>query len=119
MQPTQIQSEGNDRTTNPRKPLTRSVANERPKPIPKNGARTKSPTTSGSQAQTKESAQMDSTWFFPVGSDVVHEKFGKGEVLEPPEGGGSNALPVLVKFQDGTEQEFCARGSDIVPDFGL
>jgi ATP-dependent exoDNAse (exonuclease V) beta subunit len=120
IQPTQIQAEGNDRTTNPRTPLTRSVANERPKPIPKNGARTKSPTTtSGSTAQTKESAQMDSTWFFPVGSDVVHEKFGKGKVLEPPEGGGSNALPVLVKFQDGTEQEFCARGSDIVPDFGL
>jgi ATP-dependent exoDNAse (exonuclease V) beta subunit len=119
IRPTQMQAEGKDRPTNIRKPLTRSVANERPKPIPKDGARTDSPTTSESKAQTKESAKIDSTWFFPVGSDVVHEKLGKGRVLEPPEGGGSNALPVLIKFQDGTEQEFCARGSDIVPDFGL
>ena len=60
--------------------------------------------------------KMDSTWFFPVGSKVKHETFGKGKVLEPPRDAGGIELPVRVQFEDGTERHFCAKGSDITPD---
>lgn len=106
------------RTSNPRGPLKHSVSNERSKFVPKNAVHVNAPTTS-THAGNTERAQMDSTWFFPVGSKVVHEKLGKGKVMDPPKGEDRNELPVLVKFQDGTEKVFCARGSEIVPDFGL
>ncbi|CAJ1969552.1 unnamed protein product [Cylindrotheca closterium] len=68
-------------------------------------------------AKTKE--QMDSTWFFPVGSDVVHDGFGKGTVLPPPPPNDTTDLPVLIRFQNGKEMEFCAKGREIIPDLGL
>jgi len=67
----------------------------------------------------KNKEQMDSTWFFPVGSDVVHDGFGKGTVLPPPPPNDTTDLPVLVKFSNGQEMEFCAKGSELVPDLGL
>jgi hypothetical protein len=57
---------------------------------------------------------MDSTWFFPVGSEVAHKNHGRGIVLPPPQSRDKAELPVLVKFGDG-EREFCARGSELTP----
>eukprot|EP00980_Cylindrotheca_fusiformis_P014200 scaffold3736_cov103-Cylindrotheca_fusiformis.AAC.2 len=108
----------NQRTANPIRSPTRSYSKERATPAPKNGARKQSPSPVGPpEEEPKNMVKMDSTWFFPVGSNVVHEKLGKGKVLEPPKDRSSNELPVLIKFEDGTEHEFCAKGSDIVPDF--
>jgi DNA helicase-2/ATP-dependent DNA helicase PcrA len=58
---------------------------------------------------------MDSTWFFPIGSEVVHANHGRGIVLPPPQPQDQGALPVLVKFGDGERREFCGRGSDLTP----
>ncbi|KAL3944885.1 MAG: hypothetical protein SGBAC_001030 [Bacillariaceae sp.] len=74
---------------------------------------------SNRNASTKNREQMDSTWFFPVGSGVVHGDFGKGTVLPPPPQKGKTDLPVLVKFKNGQEMQFCAKGSEISPDLGL
>jgi UvrD-like helicase C-terminal domain len=71
----------------------------------------------------------DSTWFFPVGSAVMHKKLGRGIVLQPPPGTNSAAtnsrddnnnnnvdLLVRVKFpESGVEHHFSARGSEITP----
>lgn len=58
---------------------------------------------------------MDSTWFFPIGSEVMHDNHGRGIVLPPPQPQDQGALPVLVKFGDGERREFCGRGSDLTP----
>jgi ATP-dependent exoDNAse (exonuclease V) beta subunit len=58
---------------------------------------------------------MDSTWFFPIGSEVMHDNHGRGIVLPPPQSQDQGALPVLVKFGDGERREFCGRGSDLTP----
>lgn len=66
---------------------------------------------------TNERPEFDSTWFFPVGSTVVHGNFGKGVVLQPPPAGKSKNLLVRVQFENGRTMEFPAKGTDIVPDF--
>jgi ATP-dependent exoDNAse (exonuclease V) beta subunit len=60
---------------------------------------------------------MDSTWFFPVGSKVKHVKFGEGIVLNPPSARSEGDMPVLVKFPDGERREFSAHGRDLSPVF--
>jgi len=62
---------------------------------------------------------MDSTWFFPVGSDVVHNNFGRGVVLQPPPPGKDKELLVRVQFENGRTMEFPANGSDLSPDLGF
>lgn len=59
--------------------------------------------------------QMDSTWFFPVGSKVKHSRFGEGVVLNPPPAKNKGDLPILVKFPDGERREFSAHGNDLSP----
>jgi hypothetical protein len=115
----------------PRKAVARSVTPERRRPISTNSVPQKKDSfngnTTGARVSTarpkpendKTRAQMDSTWFFPVGSAVVHEKLGKGKVLVPPKTATGIELPVLVEFSDGTQKQFCAKGSDLVPDLGL
>ena len=57
--------------------------------------------------------KMDSTWFFPVGSQVIHKNLGTGTVLPPPPSeANSSDLPVRVRFESG-ERDFCAHGTDI------
>lgn len=57
---------------------------------------------------------IDSTWFFPVGSEVSHKKFGNGIVLSPVPVDGLD-LPVRVKFENGDSLDFSAHGSDLSP----
>jgi hypothetical protein len=62
---------------------------------------------------------MDSTWFFPVGSQVVHRNFGRGKVLQPPPPSESKDLLVRVEFENGKQMEFPAAGADLGPDLGF
>jgi hypothetical protein len=71
------------------------------------------------KSEATERPEFDSTWFFPVGSDVVHGNFGRGAVLQPPPPGKNNELLVRVQFENGRTMEFPASGTDIVPDLGL
>ena len=74
------------------------------------------PRPSTKAAITPPSRQsMDSTWFFPVGSEVSNDKHGRGIVLNPPQARETGELPVLVKFTSGERHEFCARGLDLTP----
>jgi ATP-dependent exoDNAse (exonuclease V) beta subunit len=68
----------------------------------------------------KDEKRIDSTWFYPVGSEVSHSRHGKGIVLPPPQPpelpqGLNTDLPVRVRFSDGSQLDFCARGSDLLP----
>jgi ATP-dependent exoDNAse (exonuclease V) beta subunit len=63
------------------------------------------------------SKSFDSTLFYPVGSDVIHNNFGKGVVLQPPPSTDSTKLPVRVQFDNGRTKEFPADGNDLVPVF--
>jgi hypothetical protein len=57
---------------------------------------------------------MDSTWFYPVGSEVEHKKFGRGTVLPPPAISiDQTTMSVRVKFDNGQEYEFSASGTDL------
>jgi ATP-dependent exoDNAse (exonuclease V) beta subunit len=70
------------------------------------------------KARQAESTTMDSTWFFPVGSQVVHRNFGRGKVLQPPPPSESKNLLVRIEFENGKQMEFPAAGADISPDLG-
>uniref|UniRef100_A0A7S2YGB8 DNA 3'-5' helicase n=1 Tax=Entomoneis paludosa TaxID=265537 RepID=A0A7S2YGB8_9STRA len=58
---------------------------------------------------------VDSSWFFPIGSEVIHAKLGRGIVLPPPPATESNDMPVRVKFSSGDHQVFDARGPELSP----
>jgi ATP-dependent exoDNAse (exonuclease V) beta subunit len=73
-------------------------------------------TTATSSAIPKQ-PEMDSTWFFPVGSKVKHTKFGQGIVLPPPPPRSKGDMPVVVEFPDGARREFSAHGTDLSPIF--
>jgi ATP-dependent exoDNAse (exonuclease V) beta subunit len=88
-----------------------------------------------STTASNTSPPPDSTWFFPVGSSVMHKQLGRGIVLQPPlsppptpdtstatnnsrDDDNTNVdLLVRVKFPDsgGVERHFSARGSEITP----
>lgn len=55
---------------------------------------------------------MDSTWFYPIGSSVVHKQYGNGLVLPPPPSTNGSML-VRVQFEDGSKQNFAADGTDL------
>lgn len=82
----------------------------RPSPKPEEHIRPSAP-----KKQAPKNENMDSTWFFPVGSKVKHERFGEGVVLSPPPPAKEGDMPVLVKFPDGERREFSARGTDLSP----
>ena len=63
----------------------------------------------------KKQKSLDSTWLFPVGSEVSHQRHGRGIVLPPPPPSESTDLPVRVKFSSGEQEIFCARGTEISP----
>ena len=78
-----------------------------------------SPSTSGKKPPKESSTQsLDSTWIFPVGSDVVHCNFGKGIVLQPSKD-SSEGLLVRVQFEDGRTRDFPATSNDISLDLGF
>jgi hypothetical protein len=90
-----------------------------------NGTRNNGATKGGSSSATGPSSKtsngsrgLDSTWIFPVGSDVVHGNLGKGVVLHPPSGDGNEML-VRVQFTNGRTMEFPASGTALVPDLGV
>jgi hypothetical protein len=56
------------------------------------------------------SERMDSTWFYPIGSSVVHTRLGSGTVLPPPT---SKEMLVRVQFENGSKQDFPANGQDL------
>lgn len=64
----------------------------------------------------RQKAQMDSTWFYPVGSAVVHKKYGRGLVLNPPPTTNVDDLLVRVKFEDGEKRDLSARGDELKPE---
>lgn len=75
-----------------------------------NGAKTKKqkePAVAASSDNT-----MDSTWFYPIGSSVVHTRHGSGMVLPPPPSDQGKML-VRVQFEDGTKHDFPADGKDL------
>lgn len=53
---------------------------------------------------------MDSTWFYPIGSSVVHTRHGSGTVLPPPT---SKEMLVRVQFENGSKEDFPANGKDL------
>jgi hypothetical protein len=59
--------------------------------------------------------KVDPTWFFPVGSKVVHQQLGKGVVLPPKSKESSEEMLVFIKFRNGEHREFPAHGSDLSP----
>lgn len=63
-----------------------------------------------------ESKQPDSTWFFPVGSSVVHLTHGAGTVLAPPPNNADGEMLVRVKFAGGKEVDVLAMGTDLFPN---
>jgi ATP-dependent exoDNAse (exonuclease V) beta subunit len=75
--------------------------------------------TTRKKSSTKSvSGVVDSTWFFPVGSSVVHKNFGRGTVQDPPSS-ESKKLLVCVEFENGKKMEFDASGTSIAPDLGF
>lgn len=87
--------------------------------------------SSSSTATTSTTPPLDSTWFFPVGSSVMHKQLGRGIVLQPPPSppppestttntprGDSNNVDLLVRVkfpESGEVRHFSARGSEISP----
>jgi DNA helicase-2/ATP-dependent DNA helicase PcrA len=65
--------------------------------------------------RVKEDAKADSTWFFPVGSSVVHIEHGPGIVLPPPPDVNGEMI-VRVKFKGGREVNLPAMGRDLFPN---
>ena len=63
--------------------------------------------------QTKSA--MDSTWFFPVGSEVMHKDIGRGIVLNPPAREEQQDLVVRVQFENGDKKEFPLDGTELSP----
>ena len=63
-----------------------------------------------------ESEKMASTWFYPIGSSVVHTRHGRGIVLPPPLDKNGEMM-VRVQFEDGTKQDLPANGNDLHLNF--
>lgn len=82
---------------------------------PKRHPANSSPNKQNVPSSSPTNANMDSTWFFPVGSKVKHDRFGEGIVLPPPVPKMKGDMPVLVQFPDGERLEFSAHGTDISP----
>lgn len=97
-------------TSMPRRPATSAS----PRDSPSNGKQAATRRTSTAAAAA--SATMDSTWFYPVGSSVIHKKFGRGIVLNPPPATSPNDLPVRVKFEDGETRDVSSRGDELRPE---
>eukprot|EP00547_Thalassionema_nitzschioides_P015106 CAMPEP_0194242542 /NCGR_PEP_ID=MMETSP0158-20130606/8050_1 /TAXON_ID=33649 /ORGANISM="Thalassionema nitzschioides, Strain L26-B" /LENGTH=887 /DNA_ID=CAMNT_0038977653 /DNA_START=118 /DNA_END=2781 /DNA_ORIENTATION=+ len=58
----------------------------------------------------------DSTWFFPVGSSIVHLRHGAGTVLPPPPDQNGEMM-VRIKFDSsGEDLDLPANGRDIFPN---
>jgi DNA helicase-2/ATP-dependent DNA helicase PcrA len=70
------------------------------------------------RSQTRKSIEEtkpDSTWFFPVGSSVVHLEHGPGKILPPPEDRNGEMM-VRVKFTDGQQIDLPAMTRDLFPN---
>jgi hypothetical protein len=66
-----------------------------------------------------QSPQPDSTWFYPIGSSVLHRDHGIGVVLQPPPRSfqsRNEKLWVRVEFETGEVLEFDAVGTDLLPN---
>ena len=76
------------------------------------------PKEASNRRQAKKSIDEttpDSTWFFPVGSSVVHLEHGPGKILPPPEDRNGEMM-VRVKFKDGKEVDLPAMTRDLFPN---
>lgn len=67
-----------------------------------------------SRSSRESGRNLDSTWFYPVGSSVHHKQYGRGEVLHPPPKHDGEMM-VRVKFVSGKEMNIPAMGSDLFP----
>jgi hypothetical protein len=116
-------SRSNGNGLNTPRPQTASKPREGPvangSPVNHQQASTPNTRSSPPKARQVESTAMDSTWFFPVGSQIVHRNFGRGKVLQPPPPSESKDLLVRVEFENGKQMEFPAAGTDIGPDLGF
>jgi DNA helicase II / ATP-dependent DNA helicase PcrA len=63
----------------------------------------------------REERQLDSTWFFPVGSSVVHPEHGPGKVLPPPPDQNGEMM-VRVQFREGQQVDLPAMTRDLFPN---
>lgn len=73
-------------------------------------------TPNPSRKQISNEKKPDSTWFFPVGSSIVHIQHGAGTVLPPPPDKNGEMM-VRVKFESsGEEVDLPANGRDIFPN---
>lgn len=103
-----------DRTTlSPVKPSHTNNCNREGEEISRTRVmqKTKRKPASYVSAKPVEPRQADPSWFFPVGSTVVHQTRGKGTVL--PSGPGK--MEVSVQFSNGETLDFPLNGSDIMP----
>jgi ATP-dependent exoDNAse (exonuclease V) beta subunit len=92
------------------------VANQPPR-RQQQGPISKATATQSTTVKPKAPRSKDSTWFFPVGSAVVHKSGGKGVVLPPPSGRDPETGDILVrvKFDSGDTRNYSVSGSDISP----
>ena len=70
--------------------------------------------TKKSQGPRERRANMDSTWFYPVGSSVRHKQLGEGKVLNPPPDQDGEMM-VKVQFHSGRVEDIPAMGPDLFP----
>ena len=70
---------------------------------------------SRSVARPKERKEPDSTWFFPVGSSVVHLAHGPGTILQPPPDKDGEMM-VRVRFQAGKQVDLPAMTKELFPN---
>jgi DNA helicase II / ATP-dependent DNA helicase PcrA len=63
----------------------------------------------------REDKHFDSTWFFPVGSSVVHPQHGPGKVLPPPPDQNGEIM-VRVQFKEGQQIDLPAMTRDLFPN---
>ncbi|KAL7578214.1 hypothetical protein ACA910_012639 [Epithemia clementina (nom. ined.)] len=73
------------------------------------------PTPQANDAASTKKNVIDSNWFYPVGTSVVHKTFGRGIVLRAPQPTKEIDMPLLVEFPSGDQRIFSARGSDVSP----
>ena len=85
-----------------------------PPPPPPKPATTTQEKAAPKPKQSKAGA-MESTWFYPVGSAVVHTRHGRGLVLNPPP--PCEQMLVRVKFENGSTVDISCHGDDLRPDF--
>ena len=64
--------------------------------------------------------KIDPAWIYPVGSNVIHTRFGQGQVTLAPKADRETEMAgeptVRVKFEDGFEADIPVMGKELMPN---